>query len=186
MTGCGKSTVAKRLAEKYGLRYVSGGTTLKQLAVEAGYKPIETGWWESAQGKRFLRQRAKDPAFDKKADEKQLRLARRGNIILDSWTMPWLYRGEGFKVWLDASLSVRARRLANRNSISLRAALRVVREKDSQTKEIYKKLYGFDLGEDFSPFDLILDTNYLNSDEVFETLSLVVDRLVLAKPLKKG
>lgn len=181
MTGCGKSTVAKRLAEKYGLKYMSGGSALKELAIETGYKPIEAGWWESAEGKRFLKQRREDPAFDKKVDEKQLKLARRGNLIFDSWTMPWLYKG-GFKIWLEASPNVRARRLAKRNAISLQEALRAIREKDMQTKMIYKNLYGFELGEDFSPFDLILGTDDLNAEEVFETLCLVVDRLVLAKP----
>lgn len=180
MTGCGKSTVAKRLAEKYGLRYVSGGSALKELAIEAGYKPKETGWWESAEGRRFLKQRVKDPAFDKRVDEKQLRMARRGNIVLDSWTMPWLHKG-GFKIWLEASPNVRARRLSKRDTVSLRKALKVIREKDSLTRMIYKSLYGFYLGVDFSPFDLILDTNDLNSDEVFDTLCLVVDRLVLVK-----
>ena len=49
MTGCGKSSVAKRLAEKYGLKYFSGGGALKALAVETGYKSIERGWWESVE-----------------------------------------------------------------------------------------------------------------------------------------
>jgi len=181
MTGCGKSTVAKRLAETYSLEHTSGGSALKELAIQAGYKPKETGWWESAEGKRFLKRRVRDPSFDKKVDEKLLRLARRGNIVLDSWTMPWLYKG-GFKIWLEASPKVRARRLAKRDAISLSEALKSMREKDAKTKMIYKNLYGFDLGEDFSPFDLILDTDNLNADEVFETLCLVVDRLVLAKP----
>jgi len=180
MTGCGKSTVAKQLAEKYGLRYVSGGSALKELAIGAGYKPKETGWWESAEGRRFLKRRVKDPAFDKNVDEKLLRLARLGDVVLDSWTMPWLYKG-GFKIWLEASSSVRARRLAGRDGIGLREALRAIREKDAKTRAIYKDLYGFDLGVDFSPFDMILDANDLNADAVFETLCLVVDRLVLAK-----
>jgi len=180
MTGSGKSTVARRLAEKYGLRYVSGGSALKEFAIEAGYKPKETGWWESDEGKRFLKRRVEDQAFDKKVDEKLLRWARSGNIVLDSWTMPWLFKG-GFKIWLEASPRVRARRLAKRNSISLQAALKAIREKDAKTKVIYKDLYGFDLGEDFSPFDMILDADDLSADEVFETLCLVVDRLVFGK-----
>ncbi len=37
MTGSGKSTVAKRLAGKYGLGYFSGGNALRALAQEEGY-----------------------------------------------------------------------------------------------------------------------------------------------------
>ncbi|KPV62634.1 MAG: cytidylate kinase [Candidatus Bathyarchaeota archaeon BA2] len=180
MTGCGKSTVAKRLAEKYGLRYLSGGNTLKVLAIEAGYKPAEIGWWETDEGIRFLQRRMEDSEFDKKVDGKLLELAKWGNVVLDSWTMPWLLK-EGFKVWLEASSGVRTKRLAVRDGISVEMASEVLGMKDESTRAIYKSLYGFDLGNDFSPFDLILDTNELNADEVFNAVCLVVDRLIFGK-----
>ena len=180
MAGCGKSTVAKKLAEKYGLRYFSGGNALKALALEAGYKPSQRGWWETAEGMKFLQQRMKDPKFDKRVDEKLLELANQGNVVLDSWTMPWLLK-EGFKVWLEASPHVRARRVAGRDGISVENVLKVLKEKDKRTQVIYKGLYGFNLGNDFSPFNLILDTDELDVDEVFHAVCLVVDRLVFRK-----
>jgi len=178
MTGCGKSTVAKRLAEKYGLRYVSGGNALKALAIEAGYKPAETGWWETDEGVKFLRQRMEDSKFDKKVDEKLMELAKQGNVVLDSWTMPWLLK-EGFKVWLEASVNMRAKRVAERDNIDVERALGILKKKDENTRVIYKSLYGFDLGKDFSPFDLIIDTDVLDADEVFRAVCLVIDRLAL-------
>ena len=181
MSGCGKSTVARRLAKKYGLRYLSGGDMLKALAVKTGYKPRERGWWETEEGRSFLQQRTRDQEFDKRVDEELIKWARRGNVVLDSWTMPWLLKEEAFKVWLEASADERARRLARRNRISVKEALRALEEKDGKTKEIYKRLYGFDLGENFSPFDLVFDTNELESGEVFRALCMVIDRLVLGK-----
>lgn len=178
MTGCGKSSVAKRLAEKYGLRYLSGGNTLKALAVEVGYRPTDRGWWESDEGMSFLRLRVKDSEFDRRVDEKLLEWAGRGDVVFDSWTMPWLLK-EGFKVWLEASVEVRARRVASRDRISFERALVALKEKDEKTRIIYRGLYGFDLGGDFSPFDLILDSNNSSADEVFKTVCLVVDRVVL-------
>lgn len=178
MTGCGKSSVAKRLAEKYGLEYLSGGRALKALAVEMGYKPIGRGWWESDEGMRFLQRRVMESKFDKKVDEKLLEWAGCENVVFDSWTMPWLLK-EGFKVWLDASVEVRTGRVAKRDGINFERALAALKEKDEKTRVIYKKLYGFDLGGDFSPFDLVLDSNDLSADEVFRTLCLVMDRVVL-------
>jgi len=180
MTGCGKSTLAKRLAEKYGLKYLSGGNALKALAIEAGYKPAEVGWWETNEGMRFLQRRMEASEFDKKVDGKLVELAKQGNVVLDSWTMPWLLK-EGFKVWLEVSSSVRAKRLAVRDGITLERASEVLRVKDETTRAIYKSLYGFDLGNDFSPFDLILDANELSADEVFNAVCLVVDRLIFGK-----
>ncbi len=177
MTGSGKSTVAKRLADKYGLGYFSGGNALRTLAHEEGYKSDVRGWWETAEGLNFLQQRMRDPAFDKRIDEKLLGMAAEGNVVLDSWTMPWLLK-EGFKVWLEASPQVRAKRVVNRDSISIEEALKALTEKDERTRQIYKSLYGFDLGHDLSPFNLVLATDELEPDDIFYAICLVTDRLV--------
>lgn len=180
MTGCGKSTVAKRLAEKYGLRYVSGGNALKDLAVEEGYEVGGRGWWESDEGMRFFEQRMDDLEFDRRVDERLLKWAGKGGVVLDSWTMPWLFDG-GFKVWLEASEDVRATRLARRNGVTVEDALKALRKKDKRTKVIYERLYRLSLGENFSPFDIIFDVSLLGADEVLEALCLVVDRWLFAR-----
>lgn len=180
LTACGKSTAARRLAQKYGLKYVSGGTALKELALKMGYKTRETGWWESHDGMRFLQERLSDPRFDKQIDSQLLKWADEGNVVLDSWTMPWLSK-TGFKIWLEVSPEERAKRLTHRDGISLGRAMQIIKEKDGKTKRIYERLYGFKLGEDYSPFDLILDSESLTSYEVFDVLSFVIDRLVLKR-----
>ena len=177
MTGSGKSIVAKRLADKYGLGYFSGGNALRALAQEEGYASDVRGWWETSEGLNFLQQRMGNPAFDKKIDEKLLELAAEGNVVLDSWTMPWLLN-EGFKVWLEASPQVRAKRVVTRDSISIEEAVKALNEKDERTRQIYKGLYGFDLGHDLSPFNLVLATDELEPDDVFYAVCLVTDRLV--------
>jgi cytidylate kinase len=180
MTGSGKSTVAKRIAAKYGLDYFSGGSALKSLAREEGYAPEIHGWWETPQGLKFLQQRMGDFTFDRRIDEKLLELAKQGNVVLDSWTMPWLLN-EGFKIWLDASPKVRAERVVKRDRLSMEEALKALTEKDEKTWQIYKSLYGFNLGHDLSPFDLVLATDELNPDEVFHAVCSVTDQLVFGK-----
>jgi len=177
MAGSGKSTVTRRLAEKYKLKYLSGGDALKALAVEEGYKFLGPGWWESSEGMRFLAEREKNHRFDEAVDRKLLQMARKGNVILDSWTMPWLFEG-AFKVWLEASPEKRAERLAGRDGLTFEEALNVLRRKEKQTKTIYGELYGFNLGEDLAPFDFILDTNNLESDKVFKIVCMVLDNVV--------
>jgi cytidylate kinase len=180
MAGSGKSTLARRLAEKYGLRYFSGGDALKALAYEEGYGAHERGWWESEEGLRFLQERGANPAFDEVIDKELVKLAHGGNVILDSWTMPWLLKC-GFKMWLEASPEKRAKRIAERDRITFEEALRALRQKEKKTRDIYKRLYGFALGEDFTPFNLILDTDSLNAEEVFQVLRNVMDNLVLKR-----
>jgi cytidylate kinase len=178
MAGTGKSTLAKNLAEKYCLKYYSGGDALKALAAKEGYDSSSDGWWESPDGLRFLEKREENLEFDKAIDDKLLEYAQEGRVLLDSWTMPWLLK-TGFKIWLIASVEKRAERIAKRDRIPLKEALEVLKKKETITKAIYKKLYGFMLGEDFKPFNLVLDTNKLSAEEVFQTLCMVMDNIVL-------
>jgi cytidylate kinase len=181
MAGTGKSTLSKKLAEKYNLKCYSGGDALKELAKAEGYDVSCQGWWESLEGLNFLKERVIDPKFDKAVDAKFLEYAQQGNVLLDSWTMPWLLK-EGFKIWLMASIEKRAARVAERDKITVNEAFKVLEEKEAMTKAIYKKLYGFVLGEDFAPFDLVLDTDNLNAEEVFEVLCRVINNVVLSVP----
>ena len=180
MAGTGKSTLAKKLAQKYGFDYYSGGDALKVLASEEGYAASQPGWWESPQGLKFLKQREGDAKFDRAVDQKLLEYTKKGNVLLDSWTMPWLLKS-GFKIWLLASMEKRAARVAQRDQINVEQALKVLKEKEDRTKGIYKKLYGFMLGEDFQPFNLVLDTESLNAEEVFQVLCNVIDNMILER-----
>jgi cytidylate kinase len=179
MAGTGKSTLSKKLAKRYGLKCYSGGDALKDLALAEGLDATREGWWESPEGLNFLNERMKDHKFDKAVDAKLLEYAEQGNVLLDSWTMPWLLKG-GFKIWLLASLEKRAARVAVRDNITVEEAFKVLETKEDRTRAIYKVLYGFSLGEDLSPFDLVLDTDNLNAQEVFEVLCKVIGNVVLS------
>lgn len=179
LAGTGKSTLAKKIAQKYKLNYFSGGDALKDLAKKQGYDISLQGWWESPVGINFLKERASDPKFDKAVDDKMLEYAEQGNVLLDSWTMPWLLKG-GFKIWLEASFEKRAARVAERDKMTLEEAKKMLQEKETRTKAIYKELYGFVLGQDMAPFDFILDTDNLGADEVYVVLCRVIDNVVLS------
>ncbi len=178
MAGTGKSTVSKKIAEKYNLTYYSGGDALKALAADEGYDSNSSGWWESSEGLGFLETREKNLKYDKLVDTKLLKFAQQGNVLLDSWTVPWLIN-YGFKIWLLASIDKRAERIAQRDKMVKSKALKVLKEKEARTKNIYKTLYGFKLGEDFTPFNLVLDTEKLNAKEVFDVLCKVMDTIIL-------
>jgi cytidylate kinase len=179
MAGTGKSTLSRKLAQKYKLRHYSGGDALKELAAEEGYTVSGMGWWESSEGLSFLERRGKDEKFDTAVDDKLLEYASQGDVLLDSWTMPWLLP-YGFKIWLSASVEKRAERIVKRDNITIRGALDVMKERESKTKAIYQKLYGFALGEDFAPFHLVMDTDNLDADEVFRVLCKVLDNMVFS------
>lgn len=164
--GSGKSTLARRLADALGLRYVSGGDGLKLLAIKRGYNPGGAEWWETADGFKFLEERLRNPDFDKEVDQQLIELAEKGDVVIDSWVLPWLYKG-GFNIWLKASPEVRARRVSKRSGVSFEEALRMLEKRDRESSELYRRLYGIELGRDLEPFHLVIDTSRLDEGAVF-------------------
>ncbi len=180
----GKSTVGKKLAEKLGLKYVSGGDMLKAVAKEMGYKPTGQGWWETKKGLEFLKVRSRDLSLDKKADKRLLKICRAGGVVVDSWVMPWLLRNRSFNVWLTADKKLRAQRMAKRSKIPILKALRLLNRRDRESAAIYWKLYRIKMGEDFDPFHLIVDTGRLNPDQVVEIISTAAYHYFKKRPTR--
>lgn len=173
----GKTTVAKGLAEEFGLEYLSGGDALKELAKEQGFNIEGDDWWDTQDGMKFLSQRAKNSEFDKKVDEKLIELFKQGGKVITSYTLPWLV-DNGIKIWLDGSHQSSATRMTNRDNMTKEQALEITKKRYDENKALYKKLYNFDFGDDKSVFDKVIDTDELNADEVIQIAKSTVRELL--------
>jgi len=177
LSGTGKSTVGRELARRYGLRYISGGEALRQKARELGYRAEGPGWWEEQEGRDFIAERLRNSRFDREVDTWLIQQAREGGVVIDSWTIAWLLEpGVGFRICLYGSLNVRAARVAKRDGMSLEEALAAVRAKEEHSRELYKRLYGFDL-LDLSAYDLVVDTDNLTPEEVVAAICAVLEAM---------
>jgi cytidylate kinase len=174
----GKTTIACKLAEEFGLVMYNGGDILKMLAKEKGYSTERDDWWDTAEAKKFMEERKSDPSFDKKVDKKLVEIVKKGSAVITSYTLPWLVREDSviIKLWLRGSLENRAKRMANRDDISFAEAKRIVKLRDDENKKIYYKLYGFHFGEDLTIFDYVLNTDRLSLDSLIEISKLIVRR----------
>jgi CMP/dCMP kinase len=175
----GKTTIACKLAEEFGLVMYNGGDILKMLAEEKGYSTERDDWWDTAEAKRFMEERKSDPSFDKKVDKKLVEIVKKGGAVITSYTLPWLVREDSviiIKLWLRGSQENRAKRMSNRDDISFAEAKRIVKLRDDENKKIYYKLYGFHFGEDLTIFDYVLNTDRLSLDSLIEISKLIVKR----------
>lgn len=163
LSGCGKTTLARRLAKRYGLEFYDAGKAFIELAARKGFKPGGADWWETEEGRRFLKARAENLEFDKELDKIVLERISKGNVVVTSRTMPYLSK-EGIKIWIATSQAERARRTAARDKIKVEEALSKNQERDKTDAQIYEKLYNFKLG-DLAPFDLVIDTDKLTSEQ---------------------
>ena len=120
----GKTTVAIGLAKEFDLKYLSGGDVLKELAKEQGFDSEGDDWWDTPDGMKFLAQRAENPEFDKKVDEKLKALFYQGGMIITSYTLPWLV-DNGIKIWLAGSHENSAKRMKTRDNMSEDEAMQI-------------------------------------------------------------
>ena len=172
----GKTTIAKGIAEEFGLTHLSGGDILKELAEEKGFKAGGDDWWDTQEGMNFLSQRQENSEFDKKVDEKLKKHFLDGNVVITSYTLPWLVEG-GVKIWLEGSKENSAQRMTARDNLSKDTALEIVQKRYQENKKIYKSLYGFEFGEDLSLFDKVIETDGLDASQVIDIAKTVVRKL---------
>ena len=173
----GKTTVAKGLAKEFGLNYLSGGDILKELASEQGFSSNGDDWWDTEDGMKFLNQRKENSEFDKKVDEKLIQLFEKGNVVITSYTLPWLI-DTGIKLWLSGTVENSAKRMQNRDNMDASSALEVVNKRFNENKLIYKNLYNFEFGDDLSVFDKIIQTDGINAEQVLEIAKTTVRELL--------
>ena len=103
----GKTTIARELAEEFGLVMYNGGDILKMLAEEKGYSTGRDDWWDTTEAKKFMEERRSDPSFDKKVDDKLVKIVKKGSAVITSYTLPWLVRED---TAISQVLASRARR----------------------------------------------------------------------------
>ncbi|MFA5931484.1 MAG: cytidylate kinase family protein [archaeon] len=180
LAGAGKSVLCEKIAEHFKIKYTPTSGVLRsvlEMELKKQKVPVEknTGFWESPEGKKFLADRLKDPDFDKKTDEELFKLIEKGGVVIDSWVMPWLSK-KGYKIWLTASDNIRFERISNRNGKSVEESKNSVVTKESKSIEIFKKTYGFTWGKNLEVFDLIINTDNLNEEQVFQKACEAIEK----------
>ncbi|MHC1581228.1 MAG: (d)CMP kinase [Methanopyraceae archaeon] len=174
--GSGTTTMARRLAEHFGLRHVYAGQIFREMAKERGMTLEE-----------FSRLAEEDPEIDLEIDRRQREAAEEGDVVLEGRLAAFVAAGElehvqgpdlaDVKIWLKAPLDVRAERIARREGISVEEAKRRIRERERSELKRYREIYGVD-PTDLTIYDLVLDTAGWNEDETFEILRAAVKPVV--------
>ena len=169
----GKTTAADVIAKKFELVHLAGGDMLKEMAIERGYSPSGSDWWDKEEGMNFLRERRSNPEFDREVDKRLTSKVQSGGVVVTSYTVPWLCK-QGLKLWFDASPDTRAIRLAGRDSITKIRARKIIKQRDERNRRLYKRIYKIDFGRDLSVFNYIVDTEEMTKKQVAETAANLV------------
>jgi cytidylate kinase len=145
--GAGKSTVAKALADKFHLRCISAGKIFRDLAKERGMSLAD-----------FSLVAEKDPQIDREIDDRTSREAANGNVVIDAYIAGWVASHfADIKIYLQASLEVRVRRMAERDHRGYTEMLEETRAREESQRHRFREFYGIDV-TDIRIFDLVLNT----------------------------
>lgn len=179
-SGSGKSTIANMVSEKYRLRVIHPSGILRDLyekkKVDLGNTRYNTGFWESEEGVKLFKSRLdEEEPLDVVSDRILVEEVKKGNVVIDSWSLPWL-TDRGTKIYLATDLEIRAQRVAERSSITYERALEVVAMKDEETRKLFKRLYSFDIKHDHDVFDYVINTNRFARDRVLRSVCDYLDR----------
>jgi cytidylate kinase len=174
----GKTTLATALAKELGYRQYNGGDVLKLLASEKGYSVSGDDWWDTDEAKNFMEERESNPYFDIEVDRKLVEIVRHGDVIVTSYTLPWLVP-ESIKIWLKGSRSNRIRRMAKRDNLNVKQAKEIILQRDENNVRIYHNLYGYEFGKDLTVFDFVLDTDLLDLNSLISISKHIVKNLKL-------
>ncbi len=168
--GSGKSTIARALARRLGLRYLYTGELFRELAASMGLSIVE-----------LSRMAESDPSIDLKIDRRTIEEALRGGLVIDSHLAGWVLAGiADFSVYLKAPLAVRASRIASRESGDPKtAALETIAREESQWRR-FRSLYGVD-SSDLSVFDLVVETSHYTPEEVVDLVLHALPRSLRAR-----
>jgi len=153
--GSGKSSVAKIVASKLGLRHLSAGDFMRQMAQERGVTLLE-----------LSKQAEKDDSIDHEIDKRTKLLEKDDNFVMDS-RLAFHFLPKSVKVFLKVDLNVAVQRIHGDITQNRRAVEKDVKTKADAKNAIerrkkseslrYKKLYGIDYLDE-SHYDLVIDT----------------------------
>ena len=125
----------------------------------------------------FMNTRNSDPNFDKEVDKRLISLVNNGNVVITSYTLPWISDAT-INFWLQGSVDNRAKRMAMRDNINIIDAKKIVLRRDNENRLIYKKIYNFDFGEKLDVFDFALNTDLLSLDCLVDLSKKIVENVL--------
>ena len=172
--GSGKSTVAKKLTEKYKLKYYSMGGMRREIAEERGLSIAELNATDE-------KEKDYKKTSDYEVDLKQIALNKSNeNFVIEGRLCYHFITNADIKIYLDVSMNEAVKRAmvyrpAERYE-NLEQAKKMLKERQDSDSRRYKRLYKIKY-PDPDKFDYIIDTTNLTIEQVFEK----VDELIKSK-----
>lgn len=117
-----------------------------------------------------------DPQIDREIDLRSEALAREGGVILEGRLVAFfaLHASTRLSFYLTAPFEERAKRIAEREGISLEEARSRTKAREDSEMHRYCVLYGLDIA-DLSIYDFVINTAIWDKDSEIELLKRIIE-----------
>ncbi|MFN3383363.1 MAG: (d)CMP kinase [Archaeoglobaceae archaeon] len=162
--GSGKTTVAKILSEKLGIKLISAGSVFRQLAMEKKMSLEEFS--KFAEG---------NPEVDVMIDKMQREMAEKErDAIIEGRLSGWMVKDANFRVYIFADAEVRYGRIAKREGKEINDVRRETKLREEIEKRRYQKFYGIDV-DDWRIYDLIVNSTRISAEKIADIILKAVE-----------
>lgn len=158
--GSGTTTISRSIAERFGLAHINAGGRFRQWAERRGITIDELN-----------RQAEADERLDREFHEYVTDLADdHERLLFESRYSSRDLNDIDVRVWFDAPIEVRSRRIADRNDCSVAQAKQTIQERERSVRKRSREYYGIDI-DDRSIYDLCINTGLWNVEDSIEILA---------------
>ena len=167
--GSGKSTVAKIIAKKLGIKHYSIGDLMREMALERGIPLLELN-----------KLAERDNSIDLELDNKLKDLGKfQNNFVVDGRLTAFFIPHAKARVFLDADEKTRAERILkdkrqHEKSNSLRETMESIEQREESERTRYRQYYDVDYS-DRKLYNFVVDTSKINAEEVAEKILIFIN-----------
>lgn len=155
MAGTGKTSTGKEIARRLGYKFFSGGDFARETAKNLGVSINE------------LDELSKhDSKYDIERDKTIEVFGKTHNDFIVEARLAWKFIPDSFRICFKCHFDERTKRIAGREDKDLVQVRRETREREDSIYDRFEKYYGLRDFEDEKNFDLIVDTENNNFNQV--------------------
>ncbi len=166
--GSGKTTIANEIS-KLNFVHISAGEIMRRMAKERNLSLLE-----------FSAYAEKNFEIDKKIDNHQKLLVekeiKKGNNCVVEGRISWFVIKSDIKIFLDADVDVRAKRVMKREKCSYDDASKGIKNRELSEYKRFKEIYSIDIN-DLRNYDLCINTSKWDIEGMKKIIFTAIENL---------
>jgi predicted cytidylate kinase len=162
LSGTGKGTVAKMLAERLGFEAHSAGNFFREIAKERGYESL------LALQQAVHHVDVMDSSVDEVVDSRTKQFGETHDRFVMEGRLCAHMIPQAFNILLTCNDEKRFGRIAKREGITEELAKAETLERENLYSNFYKQFYGIEAYNDPQYYDAVIDTSDILPDEIVE------------------